>query len=129
MVALVPAERFPPQSLKSYLIRVVQNTALQTWRHRHRVELLSGLELDLPRGAGDGTEALALANSSSDIVVGELARLPRRQREVLALTMDGHSPAEIADILGIEANAVRVHLHRARARVRARLAAAGVLAA
>ena len=32
-----------------------------------------------------------------------------------------HSPAEIAAVLGIEANAVRVHLHHARTKLRALL--------
>lgn len=77
----------------------------------------------------DSTEALAFANVNSANLADELGRLPRRQREVLALTVDGHSPAEIADILGIEANAVRVHLHHARAKVRARLKWAEVSAA
>jgi RNA polymerase sigma factor (sigma-70 family) len=117
-----------PQQLRAYLTRVVVNRALEALR-QHRGERLSGLDLDLPGGPAAGAEALALANSSSNIVVGEFAQLPRRQKEVLALTMDGYSPAEIASILGIEANAVRVHLHHARAEVRTRLKSAGVLAA
>jgi RNA polymerase sigma factor (sigma-70 family) len=112
---------------EAYLAKVVYNRALQALRHRHRVVLLSELESELPTSAD--AETLALANAGSNVVTGELARLPRRQREVLSLTVDGHSPIEIADILGIEANAVRVHLHHARAKVRARLASTGVLAA
>jgi RNA polymerase sigma-70 factor, ECF subfamily len=118
----------PPQRLMAYLMTVVRNKALDTLRQQ-RGELLSGLEIDLPGSSADNTEALALANANSTIVTGELTRLPGRQKEVLALTMDGYSPAEIADILGIEANAVRVHLHHARAKVRTRLKSAGVLAA
>jgi len=89
---------------------------------------LLGLDLadHLPAASA---EAQALAKFENSIVTGELARLPRRQREVLSLTVDGYSPAEIAARLGIEANAVRVHLHHARAKVRARMAAAGGLAA
>lgn len=84
--------------------------------------LLSGAPLD-------STEALAFANADCAILADELGRMPRRQKEVLALTVDGYSPAEIAGILGIEGNAVRVHLHHARAKVRARLKGAEVPAA
>ena len=38
----------------------------------------------------------------------KLGQLPRCQREVLSLTVDGYSPTEIAARMGIEANAVRV---------------------
>jgi RNA polymerase sigma factor (sigma-70 family) len=109
-----------------YLYRIVQNEA------RYMVNAW----VNVPRGhdpvgrlAASSAEAQALVNFENSIVTDELAQLPRRQREVLGLTFDGYSPAEIADRLGIEANAVRVHLHHARAKVRARMAAAGALAA
>jgi hypothetical protein len=44
------------------------------------------------------------------------------------LTLEGCKPAEIAAMLGIEANAVRMHLHHARAKVAASLAASAAAA-
>lgn len=43
-----------------------------------------------------------------------LARLPPRQRQVLAWTLDGYTPAEIAEELGITPEAVRASLMKAR---------------
>ena len=110
----------------SYLYTIVRNEATRALLGR-RHELV-GLDpaSDL---ATTSAEAQALAKFENSTVAGELARLPRRQREVLSLTVDGYSPAEIAARLGIEANAVRVHLHHARAKIRARMAAAGDIAA
>ena len=46
----------------------------------------------------------------------ELARLPRRQREVVVLRYyAGMTDAEIADALGISPGSVKTHLHRAMA--------------
>jgi DNA-directed RNA polymerase specialized sigma24 family protein len=115
-----------PESLESHLIEVVEDTALQAIQQQHQRPVPSGLELYQPV---ECTEMLAFTNFSSVIVVGELARLPRRQQEVLALTIDGYASVEIASTLGIEANAVRVHLHLARVKIRAWLESAGILAA
>jgi RNA polymerase sigma factor (sigma-70 family) len=43
-----------------------------------------------------------------------LRALPPRQRQVLALTVDGWTPAEIAELLGLAATAVRSNLKKAR---------------
>lgn len=47
-------------------------------------------------------------------IVQVLERLPPRQRQVLALTLDGWNPAEIAKLIGIEGAAVRSNLFKAR---------------
>lgn len=47
-----------------------------------------------------------------------LAILPTRQRLVIALKADGLSTAEIADALGMTAEAIRQNLHRARRRLK-----------
>jgi RNA polymerase sigma factor (sigma-70 family) len=49
--------------------------------------------------------------------------LPPRQRQVMAWTLDGYTPAEIADALGLSPEAVRQNLHRARTALATRLAA------
>ena len=49
-----------------------------------------------------------------------LAALPERDREILTLTAwEGLTPRQIAGVMGISANVVRVRLHRARVRLRA----------
>jgi RNA polymerase sigma-70 factor (ECF subfamily) len=47
-------------------------------------------------------------------VLSVLRALPPRQRQVLALTLDGWTPAEIAEMLGIDPAAVRSNLKKAR---------------
>jgi RNA polymerase sigma factor (sigma-70 family) len=47
-------------------------------------------------------------------IIEVLRALPPRQRQVLALTIDGWTPAEIADLLGIPPSAVRSNLMKAR---------------
>lgn len=47
-------------------------------------------------------------------VITVLRALPPRQRQVLALTIDGWPPAEIAELLGIDPAAVRSNLMKAR---------------
>lgn len=47
-------------------------------------------------------------------IVQVLRGLPARQRQVLALTLDGWGPAEIAKLIGIEGAAVRSNLFKAR---------------
>lgn len=47
-------------------------------------------------------------------IVRVLRGLPARQRQVLALTLDGWAPTEIAKLIGIEGAAVRSNLFKAR---------------
>lgn len=47
-------------------------------------------------------------------VIEVLRALPPRQGQVLALTLDGWPPAEIADLLGMDPSAVRSSLMKAR---------------
>ena len=47
-------------------------------------------------------------------VIAVLRALPPRQRQVLALTIDGWPPGEIAELLGIDPAAVRSNLMKAR---------------
>jgi RNA polymerase sigma-70 factor (ECF subfamily) len=56
-------------------------------------------------------------------IVRVLGALPARQRQVLALTLDGWEPAGIAELIGIESPAVRSSLLKARRTVAEYLAA------
>lgn len=47
-------------------------------------------------------------------VIHVLRALPPRQRQVLALTVDGWTPVDIAELLGLDAAAVRSNLKKAR---------------
>jgi RNA polymerase sigma-70 factor (ECF subfamily) len=67
-------------------------------------------------------EQAALRREVHDVVADALGRLPARQRIVVALRdLEGHTAAEVCDLLGISLGNQRVLLHRGRAVVRAQL--------
>jgi RNA polymerase sigma factor (sigma-70 family) len=119
-----------PQKAQAYLRTVVRNESWSALRRQVDDRLEPDDELD-PGVHSDviSAEDEAVTNFDTHAVLTALRQLPRRQRETLALTIDGYSTIEVARGLGIEVNAVRVNLHHARGKVRAFLTAAGVLAA
>lgn len=62
------------------------------------------------------TAQMSSAEESTD--PRDLADLPPRQQEVLRLSRRGYKPAQIAPILGLSPNTVRVNLFHARKRIR-----------
>lgn len=119
-----------PDRIASWLASTARNECLRILAARKRIVLASNEQLISSVVASEpAVGERILADERDQVVHDALSQLPYRQGEVLSLTMDGYSPAEIAAQLGIEANAVRVHLHRARAKIRALIAATGGLAA
>lgn len=87
--------------------------------------------------AAAGTRELALAAERSGAtappqdseVAAALAELSPLDQEIITmLTWDELAPREVASILGLSPNVVRVRAHRARARLRVLLAARAVVA-
>jgi RNA polymerase sigma factor (sigma-70 family) len=69
-----------------------------------------------PRSAGP------LESSSEELAARQaIANMPRRQSEVLRLSRRGYKPAQIAQVLGLSPNTVRVNLCHARKRMRRNL--------
>lgn len=64
-----------------------------------------------------GPEELTEAHLGRRRLARVWSALDRRQRALLALHAEGYTPAELAGITGLSANAVGVRLHRARARL------------
>jgi len=91
--------------------RVIANQRRGNER-RHRLGLLlSRQRVDV------GTEA-----DGSGPAIAALARLPADDQELVRLVAwEGLNHAEIAEVLGVSANAVAIRLHRARKRFRAEL--------
>ncbi|MGC4956511.1 RNA polymerase sigma factor [Actinomadura citrea] len=54
-------------------------------------------------------------------VLALIGTLPRLQQQVMALTYDGYAPTEIAELLGSDANTVRVTLHKARRKLQVQI--------
>jgi len=73
--------------------------------------------------AAAAERAGATAKPRDSAVTDALAELSELDREiVMMLTFDELAPREVASILGLSANVVRVRAHRARERLRGRLA-------
>ena len=105
----------------AYLRQAVVNRSRSVLRHRLVEERVAYDSLDAHAAVRASAENRAIAELEADAMDKIVLQLPRRQRDTLALTIVGYSPAEIASLLGIDANAVRVNLHHARQRVRNRL--------
>jgi RNA polymerase sigma factor (sigma-70 family) len=111
----------------TYLRQAVVNRSRSVLRHRRVADGVSYDSLSLDAyalSARASAENRAIAELEAAAMDKIVLQLPRRQRDTLVLTIIGYSPAEIACLLGIDANAVRVNLHHARQRVRNRLSEA-----
>jgi RNA polymerase sigma factor (sigma-70 family) len=102
----------------AWVVRTALNVRVSWWR-RHRREVAVGLhDLDVHDRAQRAGDDLVM----DDALLAAIRRLPRRQREVIVLRiwLDLDSKT-VADVLGISALTVAVHLSRATATLRARL--------
>jgi RNA polymerase sigma-70 factor (ECF subfamily) len=63
-------------------------------------------------------DKLMVLLENSSLVVTVLARLPERQRVVMAWSLDGYTHAEIAERLGVRQGTVRSTVRHARKRLR-----------
>lgn len=95
-----------------WLYKVARNLALKELKHRQRVQPeADGLE-DVPDRDCEQPERIRAVRRA-------LAQLSSEERELLYLSqVDGFKSAEIAQMLGIRAGAVRMRLSRAHARFR-----------
>ena len=131
--ALEKAEGFRGESrIGTWLHRIVFNKSIDLLRRRRRYEPLPDDDPDritpedgqLAHGASwarPPDEALLGAETKMALEAA-LEGLTPLQRAVFELKeAEGRPTAEVAEILGLTAGAVRVHLHRARLRLRARL--------
>ena len=107
-------------SFTTWLFQIVRNVGLDRTRklgRRRRLWEANGPSSG--EGTDDGVEEALLREELSGIVRSFMSSLAQRQRQALDLVdMQGHSPAEAAEMLGLDPATVRTHLHRARRRLR-----------
>jgi RNA polymerase sigma factor (sigma-70 family) len=95
----------------AWVMRVTVNVAVDMLRRQHHSHIVPGASPDVADAA-----ALRLTLAEA------LARLPRRQREVVALRyLSGLTEAEVAECLQLSTNTVKVHARRGTAALRRRL--------
>jgi RNA polymerase sigma-70 factor (ECF subfamily) len=106
----------------TWLYRIATNLApneLKRPRRRHVHELERTEELE---GTGAGVDDLVDSRRTSAMLEGALAKLPERQRMALWLSAaEGHSYAQVAEILGTSEKSVKALVHRGRVAVVTRI--------
>ena len=87
-------------------------------RRKHLLETRSAPQQQATQRHDDHAHLVALVRA-------QLASLPARQRELFDLVdLQGYTPLEAAELLGMNHNTARVHVLRARRAIRARIIAA-----
>jgi RNA polymerase sigma factor (sigma-70 family) len=125
LIAWRKLEKIPPgEQARLWLFGVARNVIRQgVDRRRSRDALVERLARELR--AATNVEPALEHDRANRALQAALATLPERDREILTLTAwEGLTPQEVAAVLGIPANVVRVRLHRARARLAGRLTSA-----
>lgn len=103
--------------LRVYLLGIVRNQCAKRLRHTREGE--PDVETPVPGTQLDDV----LAGESAEAVREAVSDLPPLQREAIALAhFEGLAPREIAEVLGIDIEAVKGRLKRGREALRARLA-------
>jgi RNA polymerase sigma-70 factor (ECF subfamily) len=113
----------PGSRFTSWLYRITRNAATDRLRSRRRqYRLLEDGRLMHTATTGESPADRVMHDETERILRSFLEALPGRQRQALDLVdIQGHSPAEAAAMLGLDAGTVRTHLHRARRALRSRL--------
>jgi RNA polymerase sigma-70 factor (ECF subfamily) len=128
--ALTHLDGFQGRSLfKTWLLRVVSNTALDLGRQRGRRE---AIRLDFPEaGPGEHLHPAVTADPTQGLERADLRRLldralatlPEAQRQTFVLHAEaGLSYREVANVMGISIGTVMSRLYYARLKLRAYLA-------
>lgn len=113
-------------SLATWVYRIATNTALEKLR-RKPVLLLGdvGLEGDdyaLPDAQVESVETTAIREETSACIREFIERLPENYRTVMVLSeLEGFKNGEIASILGVTLDTVKIRLHRGREKLRKEL--------
>ncbi|HPF90467.1 MAG: RNA polymerase sigma factor [Flavobacteriales bacterium] len=104
--------------LLHYLIRAARNRSVSVWRMGRRNTAISDQQAARLKERGASADLLV----DVGILYAAMDALPDAQRDALVLfEVSGLSMAEIAEIQGINENAVKTRVSRARAAVRAQL--------
>jgi RNA polymerase sigma-70 factor, ECF subfamily len=123
LVLLTHPVRFDPSraSLRTFLCAIARNLSLKQLRRRGQETLTDEPPEPAPaaRAEAPAPLRLLLEGERSAAVREAVAALPPLQREVVVLfEYEGHSLAEISEVVGADTGTVKARLHRARERLR-----------
>jgi RNA polymerase sigma factor (sigma-70 family) len=100
--------------LRTFVAHIATNRAVT--HVKRALKLPASLEVseDIPTPGGDGPESRAIALDEQTKLTSAVRRLPLPYRQTAILTLEGLTPREIADVLGITPNAVSIRMVRAK---------------
>lgn len=110
-------------SVRTFVARVAHNRGATHAMGERRRPRVAELADDLPDPAA-GPYRHAHVTQEHQRLQAAVRSLPLSLRQAVTLALEGFSHAEIADALGIQANAVGVRLNRARTALKQRLGGA-----
>lgn len=103
-----------PQDLIALAVTMVKHKAARRWQRLQREQdILKLQQLLLARASQEPSPELA------ELVQSLLAAVSERDRRLLLLYLEGHSTQEAAQILGVDANSLRVRRSRLFRKLRA----------
>jgi RNA polymerase sigma-70 factor (ECF subfamily) len=118
------AEGWRGGSFKSWLFRIVVNLAKNHVRDVSRFDRSEAAQEQEPEPSAPEAHQRLESREQQEALREAVARLPKRQREVLLLRIDGDIPfAEIASTLGITEVNAKVNFHHAVQKLKALLKA------
>ena len=100
--------------LKTFVVKVAHNRAITHVAKEARRPRSVELDEGLPDSATSPHQAAELDEARGRLERA-VAQLPLGQRLVVTLALEGFSPEEVANVLGINVSAASVRLHRAKA--------------
>ena len=109
--------KFRGGNIEGWIQTVGRNVILNDKRSRSRFASLISFEDDVAAVEPPGAR---VSRETALTISAAIETLPVRGRNVFQLhDVDGYSPEEIGELMGISAATVRVHLHRARKKIAA----------
>jgi RNA polymerase sigma factor (sigma-70 family) len=100
-------------ALRTFVARIATNRAISHVARVLKDPPSSELDENIP-APGLGPEGHAIALDRRATLLAAVRTLPLAYRQTAFLTLEGMTPAEIADVLGISTNAVGIRMSRAK---------------
>jgi RNA polymerase sigma-70 factor, ECF subfamily len=101
-------------SFRTFVARIATNRGATHVANALRFPPYLGLSEDIA-APDDNPESQAIALDRGARLTSAVRSLPLAYRQTASLTLEGLTPTEIADVLGITTNAVAIRMSRARA--------------
>lgn len=106
--------RNSPEASPAFLFTIARNALVDYQRHENNYTLIR----DYAPQLSSDPEADFIVREKCRTVAAAFNTLPRQDREILALAVNGLPYRQIGEILGLSESNIKVRVHRARERLR-----------